>query len=204
MRRMTPLLIAAMAVGGCAGENRTPAAGSPAPALLARQHAREQQLQRRLDRRDGALSVVTGQRRRAAVELLRLQRVRGRASGQTFTLRYGSDGSGDPAGWKQAGAQATKAPNSTAATIARFAAARAAGRIELVGAATAQEITGGLIDDRVLLTLIALSGAHRLQVNSLRVSHPATVQDELGTPTSSNHIYGRAADISAVDGVACK
>jgi hypothetical protein len=94
-------------------------------------------------------------------------------------------------------------PTSTAQTIARFEQATAQGRIQLIGAATADEVRSGLIDNRVLGVLLAFSGRHRLQVNSLRVSHPRGVQDDLGTPTDSNHAFGRAADISAVDGVLC-
>jgi hypothetical protein len=146
---------------------------------------------------------VAGQRARATSELLRLRRVHGRDTAQRFELRYGSLGF-DPPGWAQAGPHATRVPNSSPSGIARFEAARASGRIALGGAAEPEEVARGLIDDRLLRLLAVLAETHRLQITSLRLSHPRTVQDELGTPTDSNHIYGRAADISAVDGVPCK
>jgi hypothetical protein len=153
--------------------------------------------------RHGALAGARSGRARAIAELRRMQHVRGRAIKGVSSSRYGSDATGDPSGWKQSGPDATKAPNSTPRGIATFEQAQAAGRIRLVGAAQQQEISGGLIDDRLLALLVSLSARHRLVIDSLRVSHPADVQDRLGTPTASNHVFGRAADISAVDGTSC-
>lgn len=167
-----------------------------------RQAERLQRLAERHAERDGVLASIATQRQRALDELHRIEHVGGRITGVQST-RYGSDGTGDPTPWVQSGARATKAPTSTALTIAHFEQANAHGRIQLIGAATVDEVRRGLIDDRVLGVLLALSERHRLQVNSLRVSHPRDVQDDLGTPTDSNHVFGRAADISAVDGVPC-
>lgn len=192
---------------GC-GESAPPLpAASAGPGVAARQRARQQQLGSLRQQRDQALAGVERQRADAARELRRLEHVHAKpaalSKGST-AYRYGSDGTGDPPGWKQTGPDATRAPNSTAAQVAMFHQAEQAGRIALAAPAQQQEIDRGLIDDRILALLVQASRTHTLQVNSLRLSHAATVQDELGTPAPSNHAYGRSADISAVDGVPCR
>jgi hypothetical protein len=196
MRGAAALVLVALA--GCGSAAAPPASD---PQLAAVQSERVLRLRERQSERGTALSEVAGQRRRATAELRRLQQVHGHDTTPRFELRYGSDGTGDPPAWTQTGPDATRAPTSTPETIARF---QASDRIELVGAAKREEITRGLIDDRVLEVLLTLAERHFLTINSLRISHPQAVQDELGTPTDSNHVYGRAADISAVDGVPCK
>lgn len=179
----------------------TPA--TPTPAVAAQERAQLARLEQLRVERDAALSEVATQRRAATLEIRRLAHVHGRASASQFTLRYGSDQTGDPQPWVQSGPEATPAPNSSPEAIQAFKAVESAGRILLVGAAKQEEIDRGLIDNRLLQLLTALARQHRLVVNSLRISHPVTVQDELGTPAPSNHVYGRAADISSVDGVPC-
>ena len=181
-----------------------PAAPDDAAAVQSRQAERLARLEQRHATREKALATVNAQRDRALAELQRIEEVRGRSAAAIKATRYGSDGTGDPDPWVQSGARATPAPNTVPATLAAFSAAQSSGQIRLVGAARQSEISEGLIDDRVLRALLALSANHRLEVNSLRVSHPRSVQDDLGTPTESNHVYGRAADISAVDGVQCE
>ena len=207
-RRAAALLAPALlALGGCASRHDEPK--TPTAAVAAVQDARATQrlellLGRQQDRAD-ALRALRRQQARADDAIAALTRL---TSGETETAgssndRYGSALAGDSTPWVQAGPDATPAPNSNPETIARFNAAAASGRISLVGAAKAQEVADGLIDDRVLRLLLVLSQRHRLTVNSLRISHPEMVQDDLGSARQSNHIYGRAADVSGVDGVSC-
>ena len=206
--RVTPVILGAgaavLALAGAACSGQGSSAVTPDAVVAERQAERLQRVADRHARRDEVLDRVAEQRDRALDELRRIERVRGRSKASaTLASRYGSDGTGDPSPWRQNGKDATKAPNSTPQTITRFVAAQRAGRIRLVGAAKQHEVSDGLIDDRILRLLIEMSADHRLDVNSLRVSHPRHVQDDLGTPTASNHVYGRSADISAVDGVPC-
>jgi hypothetical protein len=201
--RALRLLAAVIAAAAAGCGSAQPPSATPDGVIQARQTERLKRLAQRHDERDQVLSRVTAQRQVALAELRRMEQVKGRSKEGIKGSRYGSDGTGDPEPWLQSGANATRAPNSRPETIAAFQAAVAAGRIRLVGAASGAEVARGLIDDRVLGMLLVLSQRHRLEVNSLRVSHPKSVQDDLGTPTSSNHIYGRAADISAVDAVPC-
>jgi len=179
----------------------------PAPQRVdveARQTERLRRFEERRADRQRAVAGVVAERNRVLAEVRRISRIRGRSEEAILRARYGSDGTGDPKPWVQSGTRATKAPNSDPKTIAAFVQAQAAGRIKLVNAAKPFEVTRGLIDDRVLRALLALSAGHRLQVSSFRVTHSSRVQDDLGTPATSNHVYGRSADIFAVDGVPCR
>lgn len=199
--------LAALSVGlsGSSGCGETvPSVDPNAQRQVAQRKAtREARLAGRQRVRDSEIDLVSEQRRAAGRELRLMARVKGRPARGAPQSRYGSDRTGDPPGWRQAGARATRAPNSDQEAIAAFRRAAAAGRIELVGAAKWEEVDRGLIDSRLLVLLDSLSRSVSITVNSLRISHPRTVQDEIGTPTDSNHIYGRAADISAVGGVSC-
>jgi hypothetical protein len=198
---------ALLILGGCAVDEDQGAA--PAASVTARLEARHTErlelFVARQEHRTDAVRVLGRERARAADELAALSGLSGDQAETDGSPdeRYGSL-SGDATTWTQGGSDATPAPNSDPQTIARFKAAVAAGRIVLVGAAKGEEITDELIDDRLLRLLLVLSQSHRLTVNSLRISHPANVQDDLGSATPSNHIYGRAADVSAVDGTECK
>jgi hypothetical protein len=210
MRRSCAALIVLGALGALAGcaAGRDPA---PAPAAnvgivqQARQTERLEFVLARQQRRADALDSLQRERARAADELTELTGL-GADKNETDAssgIRYGSTQDGDPSPWSQRGPDATPAPNSDAETIARLDAATKSGRITLVGAAKTEEITDDLIDDRLLRLLLVLSQRHRLTVSSLRISHPENVQDDRGSAVPSNHIYGRAADIAAVDGISC-
>jgi membrane-bound lytic murein transglycosylase B len=61
------------------------------------------------------------------------------------------------------------------------------------------DITGGLLDPRIVALLGAITQQHTVTISALRSDH-----SELTTEGNvSNHYYGRAMDIAAVDGVSC-
>ena len=62
-----------------------------------------------------------------------------------------------------------------------------------------QDLTSGVIDPRVIGLIGAITQEHQLTISSLRSDHSQyTVSGNI-----SNHSYGRALDIAAVDGVSC-
>ncbi len=62
-----------------------------------------------------------------------------------------------------------------------------------------QDIVGGALDPRILALLAAITQRHQLTITALRSDH-----SELTTSGNvSNHFFGRAMDIAAVDGVSC-
>ncbi len=61
------------------------------------------------------------------------------------------------------------------------------------------DLLGGTVDPRLIALLGAASAAHTISVSVIRTGHAMNVA---GTDRVSNHYYGRAVDISAVDGVA--
>ncbi|MCB0828960.1 MAG: lytic murein transglycosylase, partial [Solirubrobacterales bacterium] len=73
------------------------------------------------------------------------------------------------------------------------------GNLQILNPSARADIQNGLIDPRVINLLAILTQNHTLLVSSLRSDH--------GMMTSSgnvsNHYYGRAVDIAAVDGVSC-
>jgi hypothetical protein len=180
-------------------------AAETAPALAARQQARLDRLEDLRHQRDRALGSASNAGRKAADELDRLQTVRGESLAPAGQLmRYGSDGTGDPTHWVQNGSHATKAPNSDPAATAAALAAVSSGRLRIQAPASENEIRDELLDSRILRIVVAVAEAHIITVTSLRISHPESVQDRYGNPVQSNHTYGRSADISVVDGAACK
>jgi membrane-bound lytic murein transglycosylase B len=61
------------------------------------------------------------------------------------------------------------------------------------------DITAGALDPRILALIGAITQQHQLTISSLRSDHSEyTVEGNV-----SNHFYGRAVDIAAVDGVSC-
>jgi len=61
-----------------------------------------------------------------------------------------------------------------------------------------QDLLAGVVDPRVVRLLGAASAAHRISVSVIETGHSMYVA---GTTRVSNHFYGRAVDIYAVDGV---
>ena len=61
------------------------------------------------------------------------------------------------------------------------------------------DVASGAVDGRVIAVLAYLARAHALEVSVLRTGHSEFVA---GTGRVSNHFYGRAADVVAVDGEA--
>ncbi len=62
-----------------------------------------------------------------------------------------------------------------------------------------QDITSGVLDPRIVALIGAITQQHQLTISSLRSDHSEyTVEGNV-----SNHFYGRAMDIAAVDGVSC-
>lgn len=61
-----------------------------------------------------------------------------------------------------------------------------------------QDLASGIIDQRVIDFLNWASLSHTITVSVLKTGHTQYVE---GTNRVSNHFYGRAADIAAVDGV---
>jgi hypothetical protein len=200
--------IVVIVLAGC-GAQADPAPNGTASVAVAQQWRQTHRLELFVARQEdqaAAMRSLRHERDRASLERMALTQLATEnepSAGDTSGMRYGSTETGDPIPWEQRGARATRAPDSEPATIERFMSAVAAGRITLVGAAKPAEVTDGLIDDRVLRLLLVLSQRHRLTVNSLRISHPESVQDDRGSAVPSNHIYGRAADVSGVDGFSC-
>jgi membrane-bound lytic murein transglycosylase B len=62
-----------------------------------------------------------------------------------------------------------------------------------------QDITSGALDPRIVALIGAITQQHQLTISSLRSDHSQYTVDG----GVSNHFYGRAVDIAAVDGVSC-
>jgi len=61
------------------------------------------------------------------------------------------------------------------------------------------DIQGGMLDARTLALLALMTQHHQITVSSLRSDHSQMT----ASGNVSNHFYGRAIDIAAVDGVSC-
>ncbi|WP_157552571.1 twin-arginine translocation signal domain-containing protein [Jiangella gansuensis] len=70
-------------------------------------------------------------------------------------------------------------------------------RVHLPDAAVA-DLAAGIVDARVVASLLELAATYELSVSVFRAGHPENV---FGTDRTSNHTRGRAVDIWAVDGV---
>ncbi|HEU4944473.1 MAG TPA: lytic murein transglycosylase [Solirubrobacterales bacterium] len=62
-----------------------------------------------------------------------------------------------------------------------------------------RDITSGALDPRLVALIGAITQQHQLTISSLRSDHSQYTVDG----NVSNHFYGRAVDIAAVDGVSC-
>ena len=98
-----------------------------------------------------------------------------------LALRYGSDGLAGAAGTSAVDLAAlVSRPNLTLTPQARG------------------DLLAGVVDPRVVRILAAASAGHRIAVSVIGTGHSRFVE---GTDRVSNHFYGRAVDIYAVDGV---
>ena len=61
------------------------------------------------------------------------------------------------------------------------------------------DITGGALDPRILALIGAITQQHQLTISALRSDH----SEYTTSGNVSNHYFGRAMDIAAVDGVSC-
>jgi Transglycosylase SLT domain len=64
------------------------------------------------------------------------------------------------------------------------------------------DIAAGIIDPRILQLLVPLGREHRITVTALSSGHSRCIDDQpdVAGCTVSNHFYGRAVDIGAIDG----
>ncbi len=60
------------------------------------------------------------------------------------------------------------------------------------------DLESGLVDPRLVGVLRALVEAHTIEVSTIRTGHPMGPTTPNGRPNP--HYYGRAADVTAVDG----
>jgi hypothetical protein len=71
--------------------------------------------------------------------------------------------------------------------------------VELSNSLEMVDIQSGAIDPRILNLIGAISQEHTIRISSLRSDHSRNT----ASGNVSNHSYGRAMDIAAIDGVAC-
>jgi hypothetical protein len=71
--------------------------------------------------------------------------------------------------------------------------------VELSNSLEMVDIQSGVIDPRILGILGAISQQHTIRISALRSDHSKFAS----SGNVSNHYYGRAMDIAAIDGVAC-
>ena len=71
--------------------------------------------------------------------------------------------------------------------------------VELTDSLQMMDIKSGAIDSRILGIIAAISQQHTIQISALRSDHGQYTT----SGNVSNHYYGRAMDISAIDGVPC-
>jgi hypothetical protein len=71
--------------------------------------------------------------------------------------------------------------------------------VELSNQLEMVDIKSGAIDPRILNILGAISQDHEITISALRSDHPKYAS----SGNVSNHYYGRAMDIAAIDGVSC-
>jgi hypothetical protein len=69
-----------------------------------------------------------------------------------------------------------------------------------LSAAARADLAAGIVDERLTSLLAWLLQRHTLTVGGFKTGHPKHVQGQGDTHAISNHYYGRAADISAIDG----
>ena len=71
--------------------------------------------------------------------------------------------------------------------------------VELSNSLEMVDIKSGAIDPRILNILGAISQQHQVRISALRSDHSKYAS----SGNISNHYYGRAMDIAAIDGVPC-
>jgi Transglycosylase SLT domain len=71
--------------------------------------------------------------------------------------------------------------------------------VELSNSLELLDIQRGVIDPRILVLIAAISQDHTIQISSLRSDH----SQYTSSGNVSNHYFGRAMDIAAIDGVPC-
>ena len=71
--------------------------------------------------------------------------------------------------------------------------------VELSNSLEAWDLQQGMIDPRVMTLIAAISQNHQITISSLRSDHSMYT----ASGNVSNHFYGRAVDIAAIDGVPC-
>ncbi|HZK15151.1 MAG TPA: lytic murein transglycosylase, partial [Solirubrobacterales bacterium] len=71
--------------------------------------------------------------------------------------------------------------------------------LELTRDSQRLDIEGGLLDPRVIQLLATITQNHRILITSVQTDHSMLT----ASGNVSNHYYGRAIDIAAVDGVSC-
>ena len=62
-----------------------------------------------------------------------------------------------------------------------------------------RDLTTGAIDPRIVGLIGAITQSHQITISALRSDH----SEYTTSGNISNHFYGRAMDIAAVDGVSC-
>ena len=81
----------------------------------------------------------------------------------------------------------------------RFASSINWENLTIVNQAAKEDLERGAVDPRIVGLIGAITQGHRIVISSLRSDHSKfTVEGGV-----SNHFYGRAMDIAAVDGVSC-
>jgi hypothetical protein len=73
------------------------------------------------------------------------------------------------------------------------------GNVELSNSLEMVDLQSGAIDPRILNILAAISQSHTIRISALRSDHSKFTS----SGNVSNHYYGRAMDIAAIDGVPC-
>ena len=71
--------------------------------------------------------------------------------------------------------------------------------VELSNQLEMVDIQSGAIDPRIINLIGAISQQHTITISALRSDHSR----DTASGNVSNHYYGRAMDIAAIDGVAC-
>jgi Transglycosylase SLT domain len=73
------------------------------------------------------------------------------------------------------------------------------GNLTLSNELELQDIQNGVLDQRIVALLAVMTQDHQITISSLRSDHSQMT----ASGNVSNHYYGRAMDIAAVDGVSC-
>lgn len=88
----------------------------------------------------------------------------------------------------------------TAGPVGGTAAALLANPNLTLSAPARADLDAGIIDQRLVSLFAWLLERHTLSIGGFKTGHPKHVQGHGDTDAVSNHHYGRAADITAIDG----